>query len=412
MTQREAAEPRARGRLLKRCDATSQRSILSRARRPPPARHVDDARTRRARDDRVDASTLRRASRRRLPLGRRVVPLVSSNSARFCLPSSDPRTSRVVRRRRRPLTSPPLSEAAQRSLADVEAAVARAAADPVALASPSAPNQYLPRFLRILVAPPPEPVRFPRAPLNIKLAVMLLRSTYETVDAMNIMPMDQFQIKFWKARQAEWEPYKFQYAPLVIEQGKLSDPLYFDFISYVQCGSRRPRDTQQRAGVRRTLGGRGHHHGRPTRRRVVGQQNTRSRCWRSASAYAVYARCVSGLRGGDVSGIPEPSDPTAPDALERVVRGMDAIVNAMVAKGYALKGAAAKVEGDDARVRVYVSGPANLWGAQALAARGVSPPNEYLGYALTGFCRASRVRSAYTARTTDTGTELEFTLAA
>ena len=111
-------------------------------------------------------------------------------------------------------------------------------------------------------------------------------------------------------------------------------------------------------------------------------------------------------------GIPEPSDPTAPDALERVVRGMDAIVNAMVAKGYALKGGAAKVEGDDARVRVYVSGPANLWGAQALAARGVSPPNEYLGYALTGFCRASGVRSAYTARTTDTGTELAFTLAA
>lgn len=35
-------------------------------------------------------------------------------------------------------------------------------------------------------------------------------------------------------RQAEWEPYTFQYAPLTIEQGKLTDPLYFDFISYVQ----------------------------------------------------------------------------------------------------------------------------------------------------------------------------------
>ena len=46
--------------------------------------------------------------------------------------------------------------------------------------------------------------------------------------------MDQFQIKFWKSRQAEWEPYTFQYAPLKIEQGKLTDPLYFDFISYVQ----------------------------------------------------------------------------------------------------------------------------------------------------------------------------------
>ena len=90
---------------------------------------------------------------------------------------------------------------------------------------------------------------------------------------------------------------------------------------------------------------------------------------------------------------------------------MDAIVNAMVAKGYALKGRGEGGGGrrEGAGIRL---GPANLWGAQALAARGVSPPNEYLGYALTGFCRASGVRSAYTARTTDTGTELAFTLAA
>lgn len=46
--------------------------------------------------------------------------------------------------------------------------------------------------------------------------------------------MDLFQIKFWKSRQAEWEPYTYQYSPLKIEQGKLTDPLYFDFISYVQ----------------------------------------------------------------------------------------------------------------------------------------------------------------------------------
>ena len=60
-----------------------------------------------------------------------------------------------------PSPPPPLSEAAQRSLADVEAAVARAAADPVALASPSAPNQYLPGSSGFSLPLPPEPVRFP-----------------------------------------------------------------------------------------------------------------------------------------------------------------------------------------------------------------------------------------------------------
>ena len=293
----------------------------------------------------------------------------------------------------------------------MEAAVARAAADPVALASPSAPNQDLPGSSGVSLPLPPEPVRFPRAPLNIKLAVMLLRSTYETVDAMNIMPMDQFQIKFWKARQAEWEPYKFQYAPLVIEQGKLSDPLYFDFISYVQCQvvareiPNSARVFEERSGAEGTT--------TVVRRDAALSDNKiLPAVLAQRVGDVVYARLRFGFEEETFPGIPEPSDPTAPDALERVVRGMDAIVNAMVAKGYALKGGAAKVEGDDARVRVYVSGPANLWGAQALAARGVSPPNEYLGYALTGFCRASGVRSAYTARTTDTGTEVELILAA
>ena len=236
-----------------------------------------------------------------------------------------------------PSPPPPLSEAAQRSLADVEAAVARAAADPVALASPSAPNQYLPGSSGFSLPLPPEPVRFPRAPLNIKLAVMLLRSTYETVDAMNIMPMDQFQIKFWKARQAEWEPYKFQYAPLVIEQGKLSDPLYFDFISYVQCQvvareiPNSARVFEERSGAEGTT--------TVVRRDAALSDNKiLPAVLAQRVGDVVYARLRFGFEEETFPGIPEPSDPTAPDALERVVRGMDAIVNAMVAKGYALKG--------------------------------------------------------------------------
>ena len=359
------------------------------------------------------------ASTRPPSVARRVVASPSGGAS--SLSSRQTRHASVSRRPIRPPRAasgddddppppPPLSEAAQRSLADVRAAVANAAADPVALASPSAPNQYLPGSAGFSLPLPPEPVRFPRAPLNIKLAVMLLRSTYETVDAMDIMPMDQFQIKFWKARQAEWEPYKFQYAPLVIEQGKLADPLYFDFISYVQCqviAREIPNSAQvfeERSGAEGTT--------RVVRRDAALSDNKiLPAVLAQRVGDLVYARLRFGFEEETFPGVPEPVDPAAPDALERVVRGMDAIVNAMVAKGYALKGGATTAEGDDARVRVFVAGPANLWGAQALAARGVSPPNEYLGYALTGFCRASGVRSAYTARTTDTGTELEFTLA-
>ena len=115
---------------------------------------------------------------------------------------------------------PPISAAAARANASVASAVASASADSASLAATSAPNTYLPVSPGFSLPLPPEPVRFPRAPINIKLAVLLLRSGYETVDDMDVMPMDQFQIKFWKSRQAEWEPYKNQYYPLTIEQAR------------------------------------------------------------------------------------------------------------------------------------------------------------------------------------------------
>lgn len=44
----------------------------------------------------------------------------------------------------------------------------------------------------------------------------------------------QPQIQFWKNRQSEVEGYAMQYKPLTFRAGDLTDPLYFDFISYSQ----------------------------------------------------------------------------------------------------------------------------------------------------------------------------------
>ena len=46
----------------------------------------------------------------------------------------------------------------------------------------------------------------------------------------------------------------------------------------------------------------------------------------------------------------------------------------------------------------------------ALAARGVSPPNEYLGFALTAYCRASGIGSFYASKASDTAVEIELTV--
>lgn len=105
---------------------------------------------------------------------------------------------------------------------------------------------------------PPEPVAFPRKVLDQRFAVLLLRSTYDAVDALDFIAMvgpgtssvsgmtllatksssstcdcdihkhcgtklayslqDQFQIQFWKTRQAEYEPYLLQYSPIRVRQ--------------------------------------------------------------------------------------------------------------------------------------------------------------------------------------------------
>ena len=49
--------------------------------------------------------------------------------------------------------------------------------------------------------------------------------------------MDTFQATSWKFRQSEWEPYKYLYEPLKIEQGAIADPLYFDFATFVQTAT-------------------------------------------------------------------------------------------------------------------------------------------------------------------------------
>ncbi len=68
--------------------------------------------------------------------------------------------------------------------------------------------------------------------MELPFAILLMRSSYNAVDELDFVPMTEFQRTFFLFRQSEWELYK-QYHPNVI-QGILSDPYYFDFISFAQ----------------------------------------------------------------------------------------------------------------------------------------------------------------------------------
>eukprot|EP00557_Chaetoceros_sp_GSL56_P009225 CAMPEP_0176496304 /NCGR_PEP_ID=MMETSP0200_2-20121128/11122_1 /TAXON_ID=947934 /ORGANISM="Chaetoceros sp., Strain GSL56" /LENGTH=317 /DNA_ID=CAMNT_0017894247 /DNA_START=451 /DNA_END=1400 /DNA_ORIENTATION=- len=78
------------------------------------------------------------------------------------------------------------------------------------------------------------PAKLLRPMLNLDFAVLLMRSSYNAVDELNFVPMDQFQRDFFLIRQAEYLPYASSLGPGLVQQGDLTDAYYFDFISFAQ----------------------------------------------------------------------------------------------------------------------------------------------------------------------------------
>jgi len=80
----------------------------------------------------------------------------------------------------------------------------------------------------------PKAPKILRSKLDQNFAVLLMRSSYNALDKIDCVAMDQFQRDFFLLRQAEYQPYVDQLGPGMVEQGMLTDPSYFDFISFAQ----------------------------------------------------------------------------------------------------------------------------------------------------------------------------------
>lgn len=77
----------------------------------------------------------------------------------------------------------------------------------------------------------PKPRALPRRRLNQDFAVLLMRSSYQIADDLDFVPMNEFQRSQFLFRQDEWDEYR---KVLPVTQGDLTDPAYFDFISFCQ----------------------------------------------------------------------------------------------------------------------------------------------------------------------------------
>jgi hypothetical protein len=79
------------------------------------------------------------------------------------------------------------------------------------------------RFKRAILRPRPDGVL--QLWLNIDFAILLMRSSYNALDALDVVPMEQFQRDFFLFRQAEYGTYADYLVVGVMQQGDLTDPV-------------------------------------------------------------------------------------------------------------------------------------------------------------------------------------------
>ena len=240
----------------------------------------------------------------------------------------------------------------------------------------------------------PQPIKFPRKVLNLKFAVLLMRSSYDTVDELDFVPMDEYQISFWKRRGAEQESYLGQYSPLKPKIGELSDPLYFDFINYSQmvttANKMQPKEARQVFLERcpepedclDTSGK------KLVRRDPSMTDALLPSIFETRVGDKVYDGLLNGFRGETFTGTPSPLPPNS--SIYKVVDGVRSLLDVMLNAGYALKSTVSRSETDDGQsFEVSITGPATLWGITALQYQRSPVSNAYDALAIGAFLRAS-----------------------
>eukprot|EP01031_Cornospumella_fuschlensis_P037613 gene37613-45690_t len=95
---------------------------------------------------------------------------------------------------------------------------------------PQSSANSLARYLELRSRP--QQIYLARQRMSLPFAVLLMRSSYNSMDELDCVPMNEFQKQFFLFRQTEWEDYHNKH-PNVL-QGDLADPAYFDFISFAQ----------------------------------------------------------------------------------------------------------------------------------------------------------------------------------
>ncbi|WIA29070.1 hypothetical protein OEZ86_011581 [Tetradesmus obliquus] len=275
-------------------------------------------------------------------------------------------------------------------------------------------NKALP--FQLFPVSPPEPLGFPRKQLDTRFAVLLMRSSYDAVDALDFIPRQQFEAKFWKLRQSELEGYNYLYSPIKMRAGDLSDPLYFDFISFSQYAtiSREMGQPQRVFEEYYELCPPGAGDDDPcesgqkvvTRPPQYADDSQLPAYFFQKTGDLVYDGLLNGFRGEDFGG-PPPAPAGA--SIQQLAAGVQQLLSIMVDKGYALRAEVADVASSSSSsggsFSVSIQGSCNLWGINALAARQSLVVNVHDAMVIDAYLRASGRQATYELQLTEAGLE-------
>lgn len=235
--------------------------------------------------------------------------------------------------------------------------------------------------------------------MNLDFAVLLMRASYNAVDTLDIVPMEQFQRDFFLIRQAEYQTYRDALGAGAVVQGDLADPSYFDFISFAQYATigreivdppvvfeeQQPvEETEEEIKANDAKGG-------VVEQRFKTVVVRRDPSLRNVDLPAKHAELVGdvildkldAIFGGTASAIPAMAAGSRPNA-EVVAGAVRQMVNLFVISGFAFDGKVSIVQAgkstSDAAgtvISIAFTSPATLWSGQALKAKKAKVTNDF-----------------------------------
>jgi hypothetical protein len=231
------------------------------------------------------------------------------------------------------------------------------------------------------------PMKLIRPTLNQDFAVLLMRSSYNALDELDCVPMDQFQKDFFFIRSAEYLNYVNHLGPGLVKQGELSDPYYFDFISFAQYATIFREISIDPAVVFEEQ--------QPV---LLGEDNQefvskvirRNEAYMDNSKLPMYHDELVGTKILDKINETFASTKAAISSFDSnasvndVVKSLQEIVDIFLINGFAFGGTvSAKSSGENGKasgstIDIMMNSPANLWSRKALLQKKANPTNDFV----------------------------------